>query len=194
MNTNSTLREYLVSPEGQTHHPTLISTLDDWSPAYEDYTDPVAVLRYVHTRWGADLRLDEAEHMHEGLYLMVEEAEHPETPPVILSQLALSPEELTRELVADNPSTPAETLRLLSTDFSSNVRAVVAGNRSAPPSLLETLTFDDSPWVRVNLASNPSAPAKVLTNLTDDEPLIRELARRTLDAIRGRARKQALEA
>jgi hypothetical protein len=75
-------------------------------------------------------------------------AQHPDTSPAVLQQLADYPDKWTRRYVAENPNTLPAVLQQLANDADEWVRLAVVRNPNTPPDLLAVLVQDLAPDVQ----------------------------------------------
>ncbi len=74
-------------------------------------------------------------------------AANPNTPPSMLGQLAIHPNEEVRMAVAENPNTPNDILLHLARDAQADVRYAMAENANLPSDILAVLSEDENPYV-----------------------------------------------
>lgn len=103
---------------------------------------------------------------------------NPNTPLIVLKQLARDEDSSIRRDVAENPSTPAEILELLAKNSNNGIRHSVARNPNTPIETLKVLATHSDTNIRYGIAGNPSTPAETLKLLVNDfnHPIYRAVA------------------
>ena len=112
-------------------------------------------------------------------------AGNPETPAEELRALLTDNDSAVRRRLAENPQTPEDVLLKLAQDEHPEVRCAVAEHDKAPRQVLERLVNDGDVQVRYAVAGQYTLPVDLLELLsaTDDNPYVRDHARRTLEGI-----------
>ncbi|MDW8426345.1 MAG: hypothetical protein RMK51_10450 [Meiothermus sp.] len=95
-------------------------------------------------------------------------AQHPRTPPAVLTAMVADTDPEVRQAVALHPATPLPGLEQLARDEQPEVRVRVAENPRTPAAVLRLLAQDDHWQVRQAVARHPSTPLEALQKLGRD--------------------------
>lgn len=108
-------------------------------------------------------------------------AEHPDTPPECLSEMARNDYQV-RSTIAENPNTPQEALVFLARNGDVRVKAAVARNRHTPPNVLSELAGSEDVFVVTAVMNNPNTPTQLAEELsTQDEIRIAKSRREAMN-------------